>query len=378
MTRRTTLLIAAVLAAVAACPELALAQPKAEPVSITFVDTDAGANIQLLFKEIVIPLAEKQENIKVSYVVSKGPEMLERIKGWGTRQGDIHVLHVKPDDATAFFAAGIPLVKLTDHAALAPNLAKVNKEVMQKVLGVDIDGRATSMFRFTMAIMYDSSKIPNPPKSWQEFYARRAEWKDHIGMVRTDAKSTGGRRTLYSFFDSNGVDFSKPLDQVMKSPEYIATEKKFQDFSTYLHNPVASEPPILFQQFKDGDVWIAEFAMDYTLSSRDLGMLPKTVKGILLSEGHTGGANAYFLIPSNIDPKKREAAMKFINVALSNEVQQKMAERFYLYPSTDIANELPASLWQVVPPLATLKIRDIKNADFMNFAKEKGMGLVKQ
>jgi ABC-type uncharacterized transport system YnjBCD substrate-binding protein len=118
--------------------------------------------------------------------------------------------------------------------------------------------------------------------------------------------------------------------------------------------------------------------MDYTLSSRDLGMLPASVKGILLSEGHTGGANAYFLIPENIDPKKKEAAMKLINTAISNEVQQKMAERFYLYPSTDIADELPASLWQIVPPLATLRIREIKSSDFMNHVKEKGMGLVKQ
>ncbi len=349
-----------------------------EPVTLTFVDTDAGANIQLLFKEIVIPLAEKQENIKVNYVVSKGPEMLERIKGWGSRQGDIQLLHVKPDDATAFFAAGIPLVKLTDHQNAIPNLKKVNQEVMEKVLGVDINGRATSMFRFTMALMYNSEKVPNPPKSWKELYARRAEWKGHIGMVRTDAKSTGGRRTVYSFFDSSGVDFTKPLDQILKSPVYVEAAKQFQDFSTYFYSPVASEPPILFQQFKDGDVWLAEFAMDYTLSSRDLGMLPASVKGILLAEGHTGGANAYFLIPANIDPKKKEAAMKLINVALSKEVQQKMAERFYLYPSTDIASELPASLWQIVPPLATLKIREIKSSDFMNYVKEKGMGLMKQ
>lgn len=103
-----------------------------EPVTLTFVDTDAGANIQLLFKEIVIPLAEKQENIKVNYVVSKGPEMLERIKGWGSRQGDIQLLHVKPDDATAFFAAGIPLVKLTDHQDAIPNLKRV-KEVVPEI-----------------------------------------------------------------------------------------------------------------------------------------------------------------------------------------------------------------------------------------------------
>ncbi len=358
---------------------LASAQSRAgDPVSITLVDTDAGANIQLLFKETVIPAAEKELNIKVNYVVSKGSEMLERIKGWGNRQGDFEILHVKPDEAVAFFAAGVPLVKLTDNQALIPNLAKVNKDVMQQVLGENINGRATSMFRFTMALMYNADKVPNPPKSWKEFYARRAEWKGHIGMIRTDAKSTGGRRTFYTFMDVNGVDLSKPVADILKSPAYLETEKKFQDFSTYFYNPMASEAPVLFQQFKDNEVWLAEFALDATLSSRDLGMLPASVKGLLLAEGETGGANAYFLIPANIDAKKKEAALKFINVAISNDVQRRMAERFYLYPSTDIAKELPPSLWKIVPPLESLKVRDMSNAGFMTYIKEKGMSVVKQ
>jgi putative spermidine/putrescine transport system substrate-binding protein len=349
-----------------------------EITTITFVDTDAGANIQLLFKEIVIPLAEKQENIKVDYVVSKGPEMLERVKGWGDKPGDIALFHVKPSDATSFFDAGIPLVKLTDNMDTIPNLTKVNKEVMNKVLGVEINGRSTSMFRFTMALLYNSEKIPNPPKSWKEFYERRSEWNGHIGMIRPDAKSSGGRRTFYSFFEAYGVDFSKPLEEVMKSQEWKSAVQKFEDFSGYLYNPVASEAPILFQQFKDGEVWLTEYALDYTLSSRDLGLLPETVKGALLSEGHTGGANAYFLVPSNNDEEIINAALKFINIALSNEVQQKMAERFYLYPSTDISDDLPDSLWEIVPPLGDLNTQEIKSNEFINYIKEQGMSYIKQ
>lgn len=349
-----------------------------EPTEITFVDTDAGVNIQLLFREIIIPLAEKQENIKVNYVVSKGPEMLERIKGWGDKPGDIVLLHVKPSDVTSFYSAGIPLVKLTDHVDKIPNLEKVNKKIMDTVLGVEINGRSTSMFRFTMALMYNSEKIPNPPKSWKEFYERRAEWEGHIGMIRPDSKSSGGRRTFYSFFEAFGVDFSKPLEDIMKTPEWKDAVEKFKDFSTYFHNPVASEAPILFQQFKNEEIWLTEYALDYTLSSRDLGLLPDTVKGALLSEGHTGGANAYFIILAQTDEESIDAALRFINIALSNEVQQEMAARFYLYPSTEIADELPESLWEIIPPLGDLNTQEIKSNEFINFIKENGMNYIMQ
>lgn len=354
-------------------------QDKADDiVTITFVDTDAGANIQLLFREVVIPEVEAKHNIRVNYITANGPEMLQRVKGWGDREGDIALLHVKPQDATAFFGSNIPLVRLTDHLDLIPNLAKVNADVMKTVLGLDINGRATSMFRFTMALMYDSAKVSNPPRSWKELYDRREEWKGRIGFVRTDAQSTGGRRMMYEFMTAFGVDFSKPLDQILNSPEYKVAADAWKDLAANFNKPAASSAPILFQKFSDGDVWLAQFALDFTLSSRDQGMLPPTVKGMLLQEGHSGGANGYFIIPENIDSRKKQAAMQVINVALSNDVQQKMAERFYLYPSTDIEDELPESLWEIVPPLADLNVMPILSNDWMNYILEKGMDYIPQ
>ena len=35
--------------------------------------------------------------------MSKGPEMLERVKEWGDKPADIALFHVKPSDATGFF-----------------------------------------------------------------------------------------------------------------------------------------------------------------------------------------------------------------------------------------------------------------------------------
>ena len=76
--------------------------------------------------------------------------------------------------------------------------------------------------------------------------------------------------------------------------------------------------------------------------------------------------------------KSIDASVRFINVALSNEVQQEMAERFYLYPSTEIADELPESLWEIVPPLGDLNTQEIKSNEFINFIKENGMNYIMQ
>ena len=63
------------------------------------------------------------------------------------------------------------------------------------------------------------TSIKNPPKSWKEFYDRRAEFKGHIGMVRPDAKSGAGWRQRYVFLHAFLKDkMARPIAELQNDP----------------------------------------------------------------------------------------------------------------------------------------------------------------
>ena len=81
-------------------------------LELTFLDTNSGANFQWFFKTAVIPTAEKELDFKINYVVSSGPEIIQRMKTWKQNQGDIHILLVKPKDVVDMLSSGVPLETL--------------------------------------------------------------------------------------------------------------------------------------------------------------------------------------------------------------------------------------------------------------------------
>lgn len=348
---------------------------------LVFVDTNSGANFQLFFNEKVIPEAASKLGIDVEYVVSSGPEIVERMKAWGSDQeGDIHFLLLKQDTLGDMFKNNIAVLKVyPDLTSKVPNITKISKQNLEVNDAVQLDGKAALFWRSQMAICYDSTKIPNPPKSWKEFYERREEFKGHIGMLRADAKSSGGRRMIYGFLNAFGVDFKKPYAELKESKEWKDAWVKFEEFSKYFFKPLASEPPILYQQFKSGDVWITEYALDYTLWSRDQGLLPESVKGLFFQEGDTSGADALLVIPEKIGAAEKESALIFMNFLLSDETQIDMITTMWQYTGTDIEDKIPASVWDNIPKWSVAEKSRIKfeNADAQTYIMENGDSHIK-
>lgn len=341
--------------------------------SITFLDTAGGANFQAFFGQL-LPDAEKELGVKISYLPGAGADLLTRLKAQGSGQGDVGLALLKPDVLGNMLDAKIPFTTLTDAKAEIPNLSLIDPNDLKEAFGVATNGRATPFWRDQFGIIYDSTKVANPPTSWNDFYARRAEWKGHIGMIRPDASSGGGRLMMRDFLIGAGVDFSKTFPEPLQStPEWTAGLAKFKDFSSNFYQPLAGEANTLFQQFKQGDVWITEYAIDFTLWSADQGLLQQTVKASVFPTGLYGGA-AYLAVPANASPDQKKNANALINWLLSEKTQLRMLTQMYEYMAINKFDGVPAKINEKIPAWDIVKSRRIPltNLPSYNWLKENG------
>ncbi len=138
-------------------------------------------------------------------------------------------------------------------------MTKIDPVLQVSSGGIPIDNKAVAYWYSTYALIYNSAFVPEPPKSWQEFYDRREEWKGKIGFIRPDAKSSASWRQPYVCLNAF-YDFSQPFD-----PEDAAFQEawaKLKDFYTYATLPLAAEPVNMFENFNADDTWISLYAMD--------------------------------------------------------------------------------------------------------------------
>jgi putative spermidine/putrescine transport system substrate-binding protein len=346
------------------------ANGRSTATSITFVDTAGGANFQQFFKEI-IPEAEQALGITINYLPSSAPELQQRLQGGQTNQD---VLLLKPDGLTSLINANVPLVYLQARKPKIPNLRLVASADIKSALGVPTHGEAVPFWRDQFGIIYDKSKVTNPPKSWTDFYNRRSEWAGHIGIIRPDATSGGGRIMLRDFLLGCGVNETQSFAVIQASATWTKCTQELKTFGGAIYSPAAASATELFQQFAQGNVWITEYAIDFTLWSRDQGLLPNSVSATFFKSATYGGA-AYLAVPSNISASQKLAAFKFINWLLSLNVQKRMLTEMHEYPGITQWKKMPASAFKDIPTWQTVvKFRTpLENNDLYTWLTKNGM-----
>lgn len=368
-------ILSLILVLVVGLPIISVATELELPAKIVWVDTAGGANFQEFHSTWTVPEANKALPFDVEYVVASGPEIIERLKAWKPGGGDLHVILLKPDGFIGALKAGIPLEVLMPNSAIT-NAVKIPLEGLATVLGISTEGKGLQFWRDQFGFIYNKKFIKEPPTSFKEFFDRKDEWRGHIGMIRADAKSGGGRIFMYDFLRALGVDWTMPFDEISKSPEWNDALAKFKEFSECLFKPLAAEPPYLFDQFVKEDIWITEYAIDYSLWSRDKGRLPETVAASFASEGIYGG-NTFLVVPSYIPDEYKLAALQFVNWLLSDYVQITMFTTMWQYPGTDVWDIVPNEVWANVPKMEDLKRTVLENSDGFGWIKENGMDVVK-
>ncbi len=323
----------------------------AEPTELVLADSQSGANFQAYWQKYVIPAVKQALGVNIRYLVTSDAEQIQKAKAWRPGQGDIHVLF--PKSIATWVSSGVPLEPLT--AANVPNLARIDPKFLKSDEGVDLQGKGALYWRTSYALIYNAQFIKNPPKSWKEFYDRRAEFKGHIGLVRPDAKSSSAWRQRYMFLHAFLKEkMTHPIAELEKDPAWIDAWNKLKDFSKYAKLPMASEPPNLFEDFNAGETWISLYAQDYSLWSARQGTMPPTIKAVYPEEGADEIGTAYLAVPANIPPEYKAVALKVVNYLLSDDQQIRLLTTMWQYPATEITEQAPPIVWEIVPKLDVL------------------------
>ena len=325
--------------------------PAAEPTELVLADSQSGANFQAYWQKYVIPAVKQALGVNIRYLVTSDAEQIQKAKAWRPGQGDIHILF--PKSIATWVTSGVPLETLT--AANVPNLARIDPKFLKSDEGVDLQGKGALYWRTSYALIYNTQFIKNPPKSWKEFYDRRAEFKGHIGLVRPDAKSSSAWRQRYMFLHAFLKEkMTHPMAELEKDPAWIDAWNKLKDFGQYAKLPMASEPPNLFEDFNAGETWIALYAQDYSLWSARQGTMPPTIKAVYPEEGADEIGTAYLAVPANIPPEYKAVALKVVNYLLSDDQQIRLLTTMWQYPATEITEQAPPIVWEIVPKLDVL------------------------
>jgi len=321
------------------------------PTELVMADSQSGANFQAYWQKYVIPAVKQSLGVNLKYLVSSDPEQIQKAKAWKPGQGDVHLLFAK--SIATWVTSGVPLETIT--SANVPNLAKIDPRYLKTDEGVDLQGKGALYWRTSYALIYNSQYIKNPPKSWKEFYDRRAEFKGHIGLIRPDAKSSAAWRQRLTFLHAFLKEkMAMPMAQLEKDPAFQDAWNKLKDFTTYAKLPLPAEPPNLFEDFNSGETWLALYAQDYSLWSARQGTMPPTIKAVYPEEGADEIGTGYLAVPANIPPEYKEVALKVVNYLLSDDQQIRLFTTMWQYPATEIADQAPPIVWEMVPKLDAL------------------------
>ncbi|MFI5340397.1 MAG: hypothetical protein ACHQ7N_11240 [Candidatus Methylomirabilales bacterium] len=352
---KTRISIAMTLLVISSLVFIPLATPPpaqaAAPTELVFADSQSGANFQAYWQKYVIPAVKQALGVNLKYLVTSDPEQIQKSKAWKPGQGDIHILF--PKSIATWVTSGVPLETLT--TTNVPNSARIDPRFLKSDEGVGLQGKGVLYWRTSYALIYNSQYVKMPPKSWKEFYDRRNEFKGHIGLIRPDAKSSSAWRQRLVFLNAFLREkMALPMAQLEKDPAFIDAWSKLKDFTNYAKLPLPAEPPNMFEDFNAGDTWIALYAQDYSLWSARQGTMPPTIKAVYPEEGADEVGTAYLAVPSNIPSEYKEVAFKVINYLLSDDQQIRLITTMWQYPGTEITDQVPGIVWEIIPKLDVL------------------------
>ncbi len=372
---RRSVMKLAMLAAMTGAGSLAAtrrARAQTKP-GVTIYDVASGANFQQFFRKI-LPNAERELGFEIRYVPGSPAEVEQRLRAGQSNQD---MIICNEFVVANFIRAGIGLVNLDLFKSAIPNMAMVEAVERDSIVGVPSGGRGVPFWRHQQGIIYDSAKIPNPPKTWSEFFARRAEWQGKIGIVRPDAGPPPGRYMIYDFLRGTGVDENLPLAALLETPAFKTAIENLKTFSEAFYKPPFSAPPQMFQQFAAGNVWIGQLPIDFALWSRDQDLLPRTVKATFFPTPTVNGA-AWMTIPANTPEDRQKSVFALIDWLLSPAVQGRMLSEMHQYPAISAWDKMPASAFDDIPKwedIAHIR-RPLANNDLFNWITVNGAGLL--
>ncbi|CAM4154100.1 ABC transporter substrate-binding protein [Zobellia roscoffensis] len=303
-------------------------EENAEGTTVNFMMWQGSTAINDYINNYVVPSVKKKFNIDLQISGGQGPEIVQLVMGEkqaDIEQGQVDMVWINGE--TFFQLRKIeglwgPFVGLLPNASLINfEDSYISTDFQQAVNGMEAPWSVNQF-----AIVYDSEKLPSPPKSIPELEKFLREHpgtftisNDFTGMTLLKsfmAELGGGPNALNGSFDEEKYN---QLSEKLWS--FINNNKQYfwKEGSTF-----PKEQSKMNQLYANGELLIAYGFSEGGIEDKVLtGLYPKSTKGYAWENGTIRNSN-YLGILHNAPQKA--GAMQVINFLLSPEAQLKKAD----------------------------------------------------
>lgn len=309
---------------------------KANAGTTIVVYASGDVNVQNLWQNNIIPNFEKtNKGVYVKFIFSEhGTDDGTTLARIGAAVKGRHWPGIDLVDGglvTTMAAAGLnqPVAKAT-----APNLKKVNPDLLVPVKGAAIPYRGSSV-----VLAYNSDKVKSPPKTLSGLL----DWiRSNPGKFTYNSPNTGG--SGYSFAETVVDSLLSPaLLKQMDQGYDPSLESNWKDGLALLHSlnkymygngVYPNGNAAVLQLLGQGQIWVAPVWSDQALTALKTGQLGPNIKLTQISNPSFTGGAAYLAVPKTAKHKK--VLYKFVNYILSPAAQQMIVDVMAGFPAIDV------------------------------------------
>jgi putative spermidine/putrescine transport system substrate-binding protein len=309
---------------------------KASAGTTIVVYASGDVNVQNLWQNNIIPHFEKaNKGYYVKFIFSEhGTDDGTTLARIGAAVKGRHWPGIDLVDGGLVTTMALAGLNQPVSKATAPNIKRVNKDLLVPVKGAAIPYRGSSV-----VLAYNSDKVKTPPKTLADLLA----WiKANPGKFTYNSPNTGG--SGYSFAETVVDSLLSPAvlkqmdqgyDPSLQSNwkpglDLLHSLNKYMYGNGVYPNGNAAVLTLLGQ----GQVWVAPVWSDQSLTALKTGQLGPNIKLTQISNPSFTGGAAYLAVPKTARHKK--ALYKFVNYILSPEAQQMIVDVMAGFPAIDI------------------------------------------
>lgn len=322
----------------------------AKPITINFYSVGGSDSY---YKDVLIPMFEKATDgkYKVQYGRGGWQDVVNKIKAEG-KHVDIDVVASGIDGVPAGAQAGV-------WEQLIPKYSKdVRYDELNdfgKAYATAFDGYGVPLMTALggPAIAYNSDKVPNPPTTYSALKTWISQHPNQF-MYATVPTSGPGRGFYFGLIQSLGENMNDP-SHLTKTYSYLTDINKY--ISTY-----PSKTSDTFKQLNDGSVDIVPHLPGWFAQLYSAGQVPPNVKLAPLTGAKQVLDAQFYCMPKNLDAVHQQAALKFINFAMSAKANAQ------IYSIFNVPTNKNATIDMLDPKLKSVYMKGVEQlpAEFKN------------
>lgn len=300
-----------------------------EKVKVSLYST-GSLNVQNFWEEVIPMFEQDNKNIDVELVFLPAGQ-----GGQSTMDRLLAAKKANKDSGIDIYEGGLEdairgkqenLFEKLDGSNIE-NIKNIEENNMKGTQDLAIPYRASAV-----VLAYNSDNVKEVPETPEDLY----KWiEENPGKFAYNDPTTGGSgssfviSTIYNQLPAEAMNIQD--ESIMKD-----WDKGFEilnGLEPYLYQegvyPKKNQGTL--DLLANGEVDMVPAWSDMALEQMSNKLLPESIKLKQINPGFTGGP-AYLMVPADNDNKEKEAAQKFVNYALTPEVQEVVIEKMYGFP----------------------------------------------